>query len=449
MLEVQGGFAEGVSVNVALLYPEVYDMARFKEGRKEFPPFGVLYLAAAIRNADHHVEIQKVTKTDPVRDLTCYDAIGFSLASSATYGIMLAARRQARIDDDALVMVGGVHANFYPGESLRDFAADIVSTGESDETIVQILDHRCDRRFDSIPGVMWIDNGASRSTQALPVSRDISRLPLPARDLLDVDDIVMTDRLAGRDVRMAHTMFSRGCPFPCSFCAAGRTRIQYRNGDSARRELEHLVAEYGVGGFAIVDDNFIVNKERVRDMCAKIADLDLRWSALSRVDTIDAALLNDMAASGCIEVKFGVESGSERLLRAMRKNTTREQITNAVRWSADAGINAKAFIIHGYPGENLATTRETIDLLDRLSDRLARVSLFRFVPLPGTQVYDNPLEHGVRGTHHSPDWDGDWEKFHIHHNDRHWWGSDRDFAELQAAYRELETFVEEKWGPQK
>jgi anaerobic magnesium-protoporphyrin IX monomethyl ester cyclase len=258
-------------------------------------------------------------------------------------------------------------------------------------------------------------------------------LPMPARDLLNVEDFVMTDRLAGRDVRMAHTMFSRGCPFPCSFCAAGRTRIQYRNGDSARRELEHLVAEYDIGGFAIVDDNFIVNKERVRDICNKIADLHLRWSALSRVDTIDATLLKDMAASGCIEVKFGVESGSEQLLHAMRKNTTREQITNAIQWSTEVGIDAKAFIIHGYPGENLATTRETIDLLDRLSDKIARVSLFRFVPLPGTQVYDNPLGSDLRGTHHSS----------------HWWGSDRDFAELQAAYAEIETFVEERWGPQK
>jgi anaerobic magnesium-protoporphyrin IX monomethyl ester cyclase len=432
-----------------MLYPEVYDMARFKERRKEFPPFGVLYLAAAIRNAGHQVEIQKVTKTDSGRDLAGYDAVGFSLASSATYGIMLAARRQARIDDHALVMVGGVHANFYPGDSLRDFAADLVSTGESDDTIVQILSHCHDRRFDSIPGVMWIENGALRSTQALPVSRDISHLPMPARDLLDIEDFVMTDRLAGRNVRMAHTMFSRGCPFPCSFCAAGRTRIQYRNGDSARRELEHLIAAYDIDGFAIVDDNFIVNKERVRDICSKIADLDLRWSALSRVDTIDAALLNDMAAAGCIEVKFGVESGSEQLLRLMRKNTTREQIANAIQWSIDAGIDAKAFIIHGYPGENLSTTRETIDLLDRLSDRITRVSLFRFVPLPGTQVYDNALESGLRGTHHSPDWDGDWEKFHIHHNDRHWWGSERDFAELQEAYAELEAFVEERWDPQK
>jgi hypothetical protein len=65
-------------------------------------------------------------------------------------------------------------------------------------------------------------------------------------------------------------------------------------------------------------------------------------------------------------------------------------------------------------------------------------------------VYDHPLDNGgIRGTHRSPDWDGDWEKFHIHHNDRHWWGTEDDFRELQAAYGEIEAFVEDRWGPQK
>jgi anaerobic magnesium-protoporphyrin IX monomethyl ester cyclase len=439
-----------IAMRVALLYPEVYDMARFKEGRKEFPPFGVLYLAAALRDAGHQPEVLKVSKGDAPRDLTEYDAIGVSLASSATVGILRDASQSASIRADALLMVGGVHANFYPEESLNLFQADIVSFGESDETILQILEHSADRDFAGVPGVLWRDtSGQIRRTAPLILSRDISHLPLPARDLLPVEDFVMNDRLAGRPVRMAHVMFSRGCPFPCSFCAAGQTRIQYRDGESARRELEQMITNYGIEGFAIVDDNFIVNKAKVRDICEKISDLGMQWSALSRVDTVDDSLLIDMAKSGCIEIKFGVESGSEGLLRAMRKNTKQVQIEAAIDGCVNAGIEAKAFIIHGYPGENLRTTAETIALLDRLGDRLARVSLFRFVPLPGTQVYDQQADNGpIRGTHLTADWDGDWEKFHIHHNDRHWWGTDADFAELQQAYAEIESFVESRWGKQ-
>lgn len=437
-------------MKVTLLYPEVYDMARFRERRKEFPPFGVLYLAASLRELGHDVRVRKVTKNDRPLDLTGQDAVGWSLASSATYGIMLSARRTAQLDPETLVMVGGVHANFYPEESLVDFDADVVSCGESDVTIGGLVSEARRRRFEDIPGLIWRTSaGEIQRTAPAPLMKDISDLPLPARDLLDRDDIVMSDRLAGRDVRMAHVMFSRGCPFPCTFCAAGQTRLQYRSGASARMELEVLIREYGIEGFSIVDDNFVVNKARVRDICSSIAPLHLAWSALSRVDTVDGSLLKDMADAGCIEVKFGVESGSEKLLKAMRKNTSRAQIVSAIRQARAAGIEPKAFIIHGYPGENLATTQETMSLLDELTEDLVRVSLFRFVPLPGTAIYDGSLPSPrVHGTHLAADWDGDWEKFHIHHNHKHWWGDEGDFEELQVAYARLESYVEQQWGPQ-
>lgn len=278
--------------------------------------------------------------------------------------------------------------------------------------------------------------------------RDIDTLPLPARDLLPVDDFVILDRLAATDTRMAHVMFSRGCPFPCSFCAAGQTRIQYRGGLSARTELESLIEGYGIEGFAIVDDNFIVNKAKVGDICDHITDLNLRWSALSRVDTVDEPLLRKMYRSGCIEVKYGMESGSESLLKSMRKNTKREQIKRAVRMAADAGIAPKVFVIHGYPGETAETTADTISLLDELGDDLARVSLFRFVPLPGTQVYAQAAQHHLRGTHLQSDWDGNWSKFHIHHNETHWWGSDQEWEELQRSFAQLLEHVESRWNRQ-
>jgi radical SAM superfamily enzyme YgiQ (UPF0313 family) len=362
---------------------------------------------------------------------------------------MLEARRCARIRDDALVMVGGVHANFYPEQSLVDFGAHVVAVGESEETVLELLCRAGTRRFDGIPGVLWCADGMTRREPAKPLLRDIDQLPLPARHLLPVDDFVLPDRLAGTELRMAHVMFSRGCPFPCSFCAAGQTRIQYRSGASARHELTHLMSAYGIEGFAIVDDNFIVNKRKVADICDNIADLGLRWSALSRVDTVDATLLTTMAKAGCIEVKYGMESGSESLLKAMRKNTTRAQISGAVQAAVAAGIAAKVFVIHGYPGENRETTAETLSLLAELRPLLARVSLFRFVPLPGTQVYDQAASNGVHGTHLQPDWDHDWSKFHIHHNDRHWWGSAEQWAETQESYELLRDFVEDTWGSQR
>jgi radical SAM superfamily enzyme YgiQ (UPF0313 family) len=434
------------AMNVVLLYPEVYDMARFKEHRKEFPPFGVLYLAAVIEQHGHTVAIEKITPFAYTLDLTGYDAVGFSLASSATYGAMLKARNNSVFRDNALIMVGGVHCNFYPRESIADFRAHVATDGESEESIIEIIDRARTKRFGGVSGAWWYDNGELRREKSRPLIRDIDELPLPARHLLPSEDFVISDRLAERNHRMAHVMFSRGCPFPCTFCAAGQTRIQYRSGASARKELTHLMDDYGIEGFAIVDDNFIVNKNKVGDICEQITDLNLKWSALSRVDTIDEPLLAKMAKSGCIEVKYGMESGSEKLLKAMRKNTKRHQIIRAVRATRDVGIEAKVFVIHGYPGENNETTDDTISLLAELGDALSRVSLFRFVPLPGTQVYNQP---DTRGTHLRSDWDGQWDKFHIHHNEQRWWGTDEQWAETESSYERLRGFVEANWNKQK
>lgn len=431
-------------MRVALVYPEVLDLARFKQKRKEFPPFGVLYLGAVVENTGHDVTVFKVDNGDGL-DLRGFDAVAFTIPSSATFGTIRDCRAASRFTGDPLVMVGGVHPNFYPEQTLVDVDAHVVGIGEGEDTLLDLLAEARTRRFDRVPGVCYLEGGAPRRTAPRPLIRDIDALPLPARHLLPAEDLVMDDRLGTTDLRMAHVMFSRGCPFPCRFCAAAQTRIQYRSGASARAELVDLIDRYGIEGFAIVDDNFVVNKTKVRDICTHVADLGLRWSALSRVDTVDSALLANMAAAGCIEIKYGMESGSPRLLKAMRKNITADQIRLAVRSARAVGIGVKLFLIHGYPGEDLESTHETMRLLEELAPMIDRVSLFRFVPLPGTYVYDHPDEFALRGTDRDPDWDGDWSRYHIHHNDRHWWGTEEQFARMRAAYEQLVTMVGALW----
>lgn len=434
-------------MRVALIYPEVYDLARFREGRKEFPPFGPLYLAAAAQAAGHEVEILRVSPGHTRLDLRSFDAVGYSVSASAAYGVIREARRTSRHAPHALLMAGGVHANFYPHDVLVELDVDVVAVGDSEETFVSLLEQATTRRFRRIPGI-WFRAGGSvveNPPVAIVKGRSIDHLPFPARHLLPVDDLIMTDRLADSDVRMAHVMFSRGCPYRCRFCAVANTPMQYRSGQSARAELEHLIEAYDIAGFAVVDDNFIIRRRDVLDICSSIEDLELRWSALSRVNTLRPELLTALRKSGCIELKLGMESGSPRILQAMNKAIRPDQIRAAVRDARAADIGVKLFIVHGFPGEDLDSSRETLALLEELADEVERVSLFRFVPLPGTYVYDHPREFALRGTDKDPDWTGDWSKYHIHHNDHHWWGDAEDFAKVEAGYAELHEFVEAIW----
>jgi radical SAM superfamily enzyme YgiQ (UPF0313 family) len=264
---------------------------------------------------------------------------------------------------------------------------------------------------------------------------------MPARHLLDESDFIMSNRLANTDRRMTHIMLSRGCPFSCHFCAVMQKKVQYRSGANIRIELEHLKQIYRIEGFAVVDDNFVVNKRMVREACGAISDLGLPWSALSRVDTVDYELLRVMHDAGCIELKFGVESGSERMLEAMGKNISRNQIRKTITLAHAAGIMVKVFLVHGFPGENLSSTRETISLLKDVGHMVDRVSLFRFVPLPGSHVFRNPTLFDLK----VPGDILDWGKFHIYHNNYHWWGNDEQFQEMELAYRELLKFVSDHW----
>jgi radical SAM superfamily enzyme YgiQ (UPF0313 family) len=434
-------------MRVALIYPEVYDLARFREGRKEFPPFGPLYLAAAAECAGHDVQILRVSDGHTRLDLRSFDAVGYSVSASATYSLIREARRCSAHSPGALLMAGGVHANFYPRDVLRELDVDVVAVGDSEKTIVALLEQAASRSFQNIPGIWFRDGEAVVENPPLPVLKNgtIDHLPLPARHLLPSGDLIMTDRLAGTDVRMAHVMFSRGCPYRCRFCAVADTPMQYRSGASARAELEHLIEHYDIGGFAVVDDNFIIRRRDVLDICSSIEDLALRWSALSRVNTLRPDLLEALRRSGCIELKLGMESGSARILKAMNKNIRPEQIRAAVYDARAADIGVKLFLVHGFPGEDLESSRETLTLLQELAPCVERVSLFRFVPLPGTYVYENPAEFDLHGTDKDDDWQGDWSKYHIHHNHHHWWGDGEAFAKVEQGYRELRDFVDASW----
>jgi len=429
-------------MKLAIVYPEVYELARFKEKRKEFPPFGVLYLAAIVEESGIEVQLFKVSHQDTTLNLQAFDTVAFSIPSSATYNIIKEARLKSVFSKNALIMLGGVHPSFFPEQSLLDIQPHVVSIGASEKTIFELLDEKNRRDFSRIKGVCYLDHSQLRKTESRKDLFDLDDLPLPARHLLDESDVVMTNRLSNTDLRITHLMLSRDCPFSCRFCAVFQKRVQYRSGLNVRAELEHLIKVYGINGFAVVDDNFVINKKKVIEICSCIANLGLKWSALSRVDTINHELLESMNEAGCIEIKFGIESGSNRILEAMGKNTTTNQIRNAIDITHSMDIKVKAFVVHGFPGENLDTTRETISLLEDISPMIDRISLFRFVPLPGSYVYKNPKKFGLLSSKKQDAWDD----YHIHHNHYHWWGSKKDFEILNKAYGELNAFIKNVWS---
>lgn len=432
-------------MRIAVVYPEVLDMARYRERRKEFPPFGALYIAATLEDAGHEVQVFKLAPDEVEYDFSNFEVVAFSISASATFNLFMECKVRSKFASKVMVMAGGVHPTLLPEQTLVDLQPDVVAFGEGEDTILELLQSYESRDFRDIDGVCYWEAGRVQKNRPRRLSKNVDRFQFPARHLLPESDFILNDRMSNTSVRMTHIMPGRGCPFPCRYCASAQTVAQFRTGDNVRRELTHLIERYKIQGFAVVGNDFILNKNNVVEICDSIKELDLHWATLSRVDRVDVKTLAVMRAAGCYELEFGVESGSQRILDAMDKRATIEQVKFALRESHAAGIKNKVFLVHGYPGEDEESTLETMRLLDVVGPWIERVSLFRFVPLPGTYVYNNAAALGIRGTPQTEKWDGDWGKFHIHHNHHHWWGTEDQFQKLTNAYYQLRDYVEERW----
>lgn len=424
----------------ALVYPEMYEISRYGRKRIEFPPFGILYLAAALEKVGDTVEIFAATEETNEFDFSNFDAVGLSISASCAYDLIKKVRNNSKFNNSCIIFSGGIHTTIFPQEVLSELQLDIVFIGESDESIVD-FSNRINNKQNcvGINGTGIYRDGIYDSYPSRVQISDINTLEFPARHLLDTDKIIMENRLAQTNLRIAHIMASRGCVFNCYFCANQDRSIRYRNGDSIKKELESLKQKFGIEGFCITDDNFIIDLNRVSEICSAIEPLNLKWSALSRVDTINRDILEKLFSSGCIELKFGIESGSETILSAMNKKISINQIKDAIITSKKVGINVKIFLIHGFPGENMKTTLETISLLEELKQSIDRVSLFKFVPLPGSYVFNNPKEFNLREIN-------SFNRLYIYNEDIHWWGEKSDYNEVKESYSVLNKYIDDNWG---
>jgi len=159
-------------------------------------------------------------------------------------------------------------------------------------------------------------------------------------------------------------------------------------------EMEAL-AQKGVTHFYISDDTFTMDKQRVMELCRLIIqkNLSITWNAISRVDCVDEDILSAMRKAGCIQISYGVESGSEKIRKALGKSIDREKIISAFALTKSIGILPRAYFIYGSPGETRDTIKESIDLIHTIQP-LGAV-FYMLVIFPGTFLYRRAKQKGL------------------------------------------------------
>lgn len=342
--------------------------------------------------------------------------MGFSVHSYVfDLAIALAecAKRESRKAGYEIVTIfGGPHPTALPKEALAHEAIDYVIPGEGEATLTELVACLTEGTDSSrVKGLYLRSGGGVVFTGRRERIRDLDALPWPKRES-GVLDIAKQYQIAypppGEQVRIAQVMYSRGCPFSCSFCSSENTwgrEIIWRSPESVLDEIEHLVAKHGTNLIYFPDLTFNANRDRVLALCAEFRRRrpPVHWWALFRSDLLDEELLDALADAGCVKLSLGLESPNEHLSEDVKGAYTarKTDMLRVLQHADKLGLIIKAFLILGFPDERGEDIVSYVDaLLEYPIDEL-RVTFA--TPFPGTRFWDQCRKEGVIDAH--PSWD--------------------------------------------
>ena len=398
---------------VLLVCPPMTREEFFKRGAKfagaVLPPLGIAYIAAMLEKYGHKVKIYDGIAEggmidDAVKLLNGCDIVGLSVNSSFAYRAKETAKAIKEKDKDVLVAGGSAHANTVPLDILKDHQFDLSIIGEAEITFCELAESidkgksiKDIKDEKIIKGMAYMDKDDRLFyTESRPLIQNLDDIPMPARHLLPMHLYKMTEARSSR--QPCHSMMTaRGCPFPCTFCYQDLYKKTYRTHSPKRSvdEMELLKKEYGAREIAIWDEHFTLVKGRVIEICKEIKErgLDIPWSCVSRLDGINEEMLKEMRSAGCEFIAYGVESGSERMLKVIKKLETKDAMRKGFQMTKSAGIKIRGYFMLGLYDETLEDMQQTIDFAKELDPDVVGFTLW--VPFPGTTDYKRAVEDGT------------------------------------------------------
>lgn len=378
------------------------------------PSLGLLHLAAEVRLHGYmpsiiesdifNLSIEQVAQ-QVIDEKPAY--VGITLFTVGIWGAAAIARKIKKALPETAVIVGGPHISSMGPETIKRFAEfDVAVAGEGERILMELLE-ALDKGGDisKVPGIIYRDGGDVLRTPGLPANKVLDALPFPAWDLLP--DFPYAYKPAIYDFPrgpVATIAASRGCPFFCKFCDTSTfgAKVRHYSPEKVFEMMKHLHDTYGVRHIMFVDDLFLASKVRTEELCNMLLEsgLKMTWTCTARVDTVKPNILALMKKAGCWEISFGLETGSNELLKKMDKAAEVEKSEQAIKWTAAAGIRTKGLLMLGFPGEDSGTIAQTKDFIRRIP--MTIMNLTKFTPYPGSPVYRDLYGTNIREDH--------WEK---------------------------------------
>lgn len=407
-------------------------------------PLGLLYIAAVLEQAgetvaciDAAAEQLNVAKTVARVEEFKPDIVGigsFTVSFETT-------RRLAKSIREAMpgvpIVLGSYHVTLVPDQAMQDPWFDIGVIHEGEWTMLDIVEHYKGRKsLDNIPGIVFRKpDGTLHRTPDRATFRDLDKLPFPARHLLP-PNIYRPIPVDEHEFPKFAMITSRGCPHACAFCQKSRSGYRSHSPEYIVDEVEHLVRDFGVRDIAFVDSLFCANKRRVYAICDEIIrrGVKVSWTCSTRVEVVDKPLLERMHEAGCWRARFGIESGSDKVLDFISKGITKEKIRAAITAAHEVGLRPKAFFIVGHMVDTRETIEETIEFAKSLPLHDVTVQINTLLPkTPQMEIWQKEGEKYGRLVNSNTDEKSFWEPTFVP------WGLEpEDLVELHRKfYREF------------
>ncbi len=365
------------TVRTVLIQTPCYEL---NDDRLE-PPLGLLYLATWANHHGHDVSMVDLSSVpaEEWRDrIPPADVYGFTTYTT-TYARTLSVLQVARqVNPAAWTVAGGPHASALPDVVARDF--DTVVAGEGEAALLDVLD--LVRAGLQPPPVI----------HGRPID-DLDTIPPPDYSLADIGSY---RRVVDGQPSLS-VLSARGCPYQCVFCNSTvmgpRRSVRFRSAEHVVEEIRNLKEEWGIQAIRFQDDTFTLNTPRLRRMTELLACEPISYRCFGRVDRCRPETTELLARGGCRHISFGVESGSDEILRRMRKGQTANDIRRGIANAKAAGLVTRVFLIVGFPGESWDTVQETVDLM--LECQPDEFAAYPLIPYPGTALFRDPGAFGI------------------------------------------------------
>ncbi|HPT69444.1 MAG TPA: radical SAM protein [Syntrophomonas sp.] len=351
-----------------------FNLSKYAQGQLQY---------SAIVNDKNHPVWQKISSI--VREQKP-KAVGISYLTPFRDAVERVAAIVKETDSNIKVIAGAAHPTLCPQEVMLNPNIDFVVCGEGEIPLSGIASQLIKDKpeWSSVPGIYYRDqSGQIMSTPLPPPIPNLDELPFAARDAVLGCDY--------ERYRVHCLTTSRGCPYTCAFCSDRRLwggKVRRRSVENVIAELKYLEQNYKVDVVDFSDGTFTYDRKYVEAFCKAVIEnnISLKWRCTARYDNLDVNLLKLMKNANCGGLYLGAESGSDRILGAMDKKITAEQIKSISKMVHDVGLDTVTAIIIGFPDETREDIEATLDLMKHLQTDIFDVS--SFIPLPGTPAWE-------------------------------------------------------------